>query len=207
MPKKYEEKTVKRRIEALFLDNIGRVVSREEIIYASRDPATNKEPENWHQRLSELRTDEGYSILSWRDDKSLKPGQYLLKTSEKRPEAHKRIKPTPAAWASILQRANNKCEWIEDGIACTLKEGDIDPVGGGKVKLTPDHITPHSIDPSIDPNDLTKWRVLCSRHQVTKKNFFDSATGKINYLELIKSAPIKIKLQIFNFLKEFFGEK
>jgi hypothetical protein len=50
---------VRDRIRAFFIANIGKVVTREEIIAASRDPETGKEPENWHQRLSELRTDEG----------------------------------------------------------------------------------------------------------------------------------------------------
>jgi hypothetical protein len=68
----YAQRTVKKRIEALFLDNIGKVLTREQIIEAATDPATGKAPENWHQRLSELRTDDGYSILSWRNRGDLK---------------------------------------------------------------------------------------------------------------------------------------
>jgi hypothetical protein len=63
----YRQKSVKKRIEALFLDNIGKVVTREQIIKAATDPGTGQQPENWHQRLSELRTDNGYTILSWRN--------------------------------------------------------------------------------------------------------------------------------------------
>jgi hypothetical protein len=63
----YKQKTIKQRIEALFLDNIGKIVTSEQIRKVSIDPVTGKEPENWHQRLSELRTDEGYTILSWRN--------------------------------------------------------------------------------------------------------------------------------------------
>jgi hypothetical protein len=51
----YLQKSVKRRIEALFLDNVGRVLKREQIIQVAKDPNTGIEPENWHQRLSELR--------------------------------------------------------------------------------------------------------------------------------------------------------
>jgi len=61
----YRQKSVKKRIEALFLDNIGKVLSREQILKVAADPKTGKEPENWHQRLSELRTDDGYTILSF----------------------------------------------------------------------------------------------------------------------------------------------
>ncbi len=58
----YNQPTVRKRIEALFLDNIGKVMTREMIIKAATDPTTGKQPENWHQRLSELRTDSGYTI-------------------------------------------------------------------------------------------------------------------------------------------------
>ena len=205
--KKYTQKSILRRIEAFFLDNIGRVVTNEELKEVARDPITGKEPENWHQRVSELRTDYGYDIRSQRDDDKLKVGEYLLLTSERRSIANKRVRPSPETWKRVLENAQNKCQWEEDGTACSLKAGDIDPIGGGTVKLTPDHLIPHSINPLIDPDDPTKWRALCSRHQVTKKNFFDSETGKINYIGIIQAAPRKIKLQVYNWLKEFFWEK
>lgn len=40
------------------MDNIGKVVTREQIIKVATDPKTGRIPENWHQRLSELRTDQ-----------------------------------------------------------------------------------------------------------------------------------------------------
>ena len=59
----YKQTSVKQRILALFLNNLGKVVGRELILRAAKDPATGQEPENRHQRLSELRTDDGYTIL------------------------------------------------------------------------------------------------------------------------------------------------
>ncbi|MFX1565087.1 MAG: hypothetical protein ACFFCH_03770 [Promethearchaeota archaeon] len=67
----YKQLSVKKRIEAFFLDNIGKVVTSDMLRQVARDPKTDKARENWHQRLSELRTDEGYTILSWRDSKTL----------------------------------------------------------------------------------------------------------------------------------------
>jgi hypothetical protein len=58
----YKQKTIRQRIEALFLDNIGKIITSEQICKVAMDPVTKKQPENWHQRLSELRTDEGYTI-------------------------------------------------------------------------------------------------------------------------------------------------
>jgi hypothetical protein len=54
----------------------------------------------------------------------------------------------------------------------------IDPIGGGTVK-TPDHVTPHAVDPNSDPENPNQWQALCGRHQVMKKNFWDGATGKV----------------------------
>jgi len=87
----YDQKSVSARLEALFLNNVGLVVTREQIIAAARNPITGKEPENWHQRLSELRTDKGYTILSARDWKALKPEEYVLASVERREKAAKRV--------------------------------------------------------------------------------------------------------------------
>ena len=53
----YNQRSIRARIEAFFLDNLGRVATREQIIQVATDPVTGRQPENWHQRLSELRTD------------------------------------------------------------------------------------------------------------------------------------------------------
>jgi hypothetical protein len=201
----YRQSTVKKRIEALFLDNLGKVVDREMILKAARDPKTKKEPENWHQRLSELRTDEGYTILSWRNRGDLKVQEYLMPHANKRKGAKSRVKPTDETWLTILRRADYRCEWREGGEVCGLQEGGVDPVGGGRVKLTPDHMNPHSVNPDVDPKNPSQWQALCGRHQVTKKNYWDSATGKLNTYAIVQFATREEKERIFHFLLEYFG--
>jgi hypothetical protein len=71
-------------VRRLFLDNLGKVVTKEQIIAAITKGLGVADYENWHQRLSELRTDEGYTILSGRDRRELKPGQYLMLTDKRR---------------------------------------------------------------------------------------------------------------------------
>lgn len=159
--KKYRQATVKKRIEAFFLDNIGRVVTREQILKVARDPNTGRVPENWHQRLSELRTDDGYTILSWRDRAGLGVSEYLMPTPKKRRIAGRRVKIDPKSWQQVLDRASNACEWAEGSQRCGLKAGEMDPIGGGTVRLTPDHKTPHSMDPSADPKNPNRWQALC----------------------------------------------
>ena len=201
----YNQKSIKKRIEALFLDNLGKILLSEQIIEVARDPVTQKEPENWHQRLSELRTDAGYTILSWRNRGDLKIQEYLMPTSEKRPKINKRVRPHDKVWLEILEQANYSCEWEEDGIRCELKDGDMDPVGGGTAKLTQDHKAPHSINAAADPSDPNQWRVLCGRHQVMKKNFWDDKTGKINVYAIVQAASEKEKKIVFSFLADYFG--
>jgi hypothetical protein len=201
----YHQKSVKNRIEALFLDNIGQVLTREQIMAAAADPKTKREPENWHQRLSELRTDDGYTILSWRNRGDLKVQEYLMPHAKKRPAAARRVKPDSATWLMVLQTADWRCQWSEGGETCGLKEGDVDPVGGGRVKLTPDHQRPHSVDPKSDPHDPKQWRALCGRHQVMKKNYWDSLTGKVNTYAVVQAAPEGEKRAVFRFLLEYFG--
>jgi len=203
----YDQKSVSARLEALFLNNVGLVVTREQIIAAARNPITGKEPENWHQRLSELRTDKGYTILSARDWKTLKPEEYVLASVERREKAAKRVRPTPATWKKVIENAGHACEWREDGQLCGLKEGAIDPIGGGTVKLTPDHTTPHSVDPNSDPTDPTHWQALCGRHQVMKKNFWDGATGKVNVIAILQAASVEQKRQALSFLEQFFEKR
>lgn len=203
--KSYPQPTVRKRIEALFLGNLGRIVTREMILAAARDPKTGRAPENWHQRLSELRTDQGYSILTSRDRAFLKVSEYLLESDVREPRARSRVQISAAAWATVLARSGRKCEWVDGQSICGLAEGAIDPVGGGRVVLTPDHKAPHSIAGGIDPGDASAWQALCGRHQVVKKNFWDDRSGKLNYYAIVQAAPHEEKERIFAMLREYFG--
>jgi hypothetical protein len=198
----YNQRSVRERILALFMDNIGRIVAREQIQLVAGEGI-----ENWHQRLSELRTDYGYTILTNRDRRDLRPGQYLMTSTDRRAIASRRVLPAPEVWLQVLISADHRCEWREDAEYCGLADGDIDPVGGGHVKLTPDHKTPHSMDPASDPYDPSHWQALCGRHQVTKKNFWDSSTGKFNYTAIIQAAPASAKRDVYELLREFFGDQ
>lgn len=206
MAKKYRQKSVRQRIEAFLLDHVGEIVSREQIQAVAADPKTGTVPENWHQRLSELRTDAGYTIQSWRDSADLKISQYRLVSTEKRTSAGQRVKIHPATWKMVLERAGDACEWDDGGVKCGLKQGEIDPVGGGTVRLTADHKTPHSANPKADAKDPNAWQALCGRHQVVKKNFWDHGSGKLNIYAIVQSAPKSVKREIYEFLKAYFGD-
>ena len=202
----YNQRSVRARIEAFFLDNLGKIATREQIIQAATDPETGRAPENWHQRLSELRTDHGYTILSWRNRGDLRQSEYLMPNSERRSAAGKRMRPRADTWSEILVRADNMCIWEEGEVVCGLKDGEVDPIGGGTVRLTPDHKNPHALHADADPNDPTQWQPLCGRHQVMKKNYWDDETGWLNVVGIVQSASQEQKREVYEFLRNYFGE-
>ena len=202
----YLQRSIRARIEAFFLDNLGKIVTREQLIEVATDPETGRVPENWHQRLSELRTDKGYTILSWRNRGELRVSEYLMPNTERRSTASRRTRPTTAAWKEVLGLHEYRCAWSEGSVACGLRDGDTDPIGGGTVKLTPDHKTPHALHAEVDPRDPTKWQPLCGRHQVMKKNYWDDDTGWLNVLAIVQSASEEQKRQVLEFLKLYFQD-
>lgn len=202
----YLQRSVRARIEAFFLDNLGKVATREQLVEVARDPETGVARENWHQRLSELRTDRGYTILSWRNRGDLRVSEYMMPNAERREAAARRCRPTAATWKRVLEDAGSRCAWTEGGIVCGLRNGDVDPIGGGTVRLTPDHKQPHSIHADIDPRDPSKWQPYCGRHQVMKKNYWDDETGWLNVMAIVQSSSEEQKREVFSFLRDYFGE-
>lgn len=191
---------VKSRIRDFLIINAGKVVSREDIQAAAADPETGTTPENWHQRLSELRVDEGYDILSWRDRNFLKPGQYLLETPTPVRVAKPRAYLSKAEKDTLFTRDNFSCLWP----GCNLKQGDVDSVGGGTVVLTADHVSPHSLSEGKWTGTLDDWQTLCARHQQEKKNFIDDRTGRKNLRELVRCAGREEKQKIYDDLQTYF---
>lgn len=200
----YRQKSIRARIEAFFLDNLGKVATREQLIEVATDPISGRVPENWHQRLSELRTDKGYTILSWRNRGDLRVSEYMMPNAERRSTASRRTRPNANTWEKVLVRHDHRCAWTESGVICGLRDGDLDPVGGGTVKLTPDHRTPHAVHAEADPRDPEKWQPLCGRHQVMKKNYWDDDSGWLNVVAIVQSASEAQKLEVFQFLKNYF---
>lgn len=148
----------------------------------------------------------GYTILSWRNQGELKVSEYIMPNAERRKTASRRTRPNADTWEKVLVNHGCRCAWTEGEAICGLERGDIDPVGGGTVNLTPDHKTPHAIHAKTDPTDPEKWQPLCGRHQVMKKNYWDDETGWLNVVAIIQSASEAQKRDVYEFLKRYFGE-
>ena len=197
--KKYTDKTIRARLENFLLDNVGVIVTNEHLKEVAKDPVTGQEPENWHQRLSELRTDHGYTILSQRDNAELKTGEYCLVSATKRELAKSRVAADKKIKAALLA-TQAICAYA----GCGLKEGDIDPIGGGTVRLQLDHKTAHDHD-DRGADVLENYQLLCGRHNVTKKNLWDDNTGKLNVRAIIQAFSAGEKRQALKWLMDYFG--
>ena len=90
------------KLRAHFLANIGRVMSSDEL----RVVADNQS--EWGRRVRELRTEEGYLILTHNDRSELKPGQYLLETAKPQPAFERAISKETRAY--VLDRNGFTCQ-------------------------------------------------------------------------------------------------
>ena len=90
------------KLRAHFLANVGRVMDSEEL----RAVADNQS--EWARRVRELRTEEGYLILTHNDRSELKPGQYLLETPKPQPAFERAISKETRAF--ILDRNGFTCQ-------------------------------------------------------------------------------------------------
>lgn len=100
------------KLRAHFLANIGRVMDSDEL----RAVADNQS--EWARRVRELRTEEGYLILTHNDRSELKPGQYLLETPKPQPAFERAISKETRAY--VLDR--NGFTWADSKVKCNTHD-------------------------------------------------------------------------------------
>jgi hypothetical protein len=134
------------KLRAHFLSNIGRVMDSGEL----RAVADNQS--EWARRVRELRTEEGYLILTHNDRSNLKPGQYLLETSKPQPAFGRDISKEIRAY--VLDRNGFTCQM------CGAVAGEPHPYD--PTRKTRLHIG-HILDKSKGGSDeLSNLRAICS---------------------------------------------
>ncbi len=134
------------KLRAHFLANIGRIMDSEEL----RDVADNQS--EWARRVRELRTEEGYLILTHNDLSELKPGQYLLNTPKPEPAFERAISKETRAY--VLDRNGFTCQM------CGAVAGEPHPYDPTrKTRLHIGHIIDKSKGGIDEPSNL---RAICS---------------------------------------------
>jgi len=167
--KKKPKKGSRARILAFLLDNMERVVNKDEIRAAAADAS------EWARRLRELRDEHGYQILSHNDRRELKPGEYLLETDKRIPAMPRAISKETRGF--VLERNGYTCQM------CGAGASDPDPFHPGqKIRLTMGHIIDKSKGGKDTPDNL---RATCTNCNEGLQN---AAPPKPDRLELMKQA-------------------
>lgn len=134
------------RLRTYFLANIGRVMDASEL----RPVAGNIS--EWARRVRELRTEEGFQILTHNDRSDLKPGEYLLEKAKPEPAFARGISKETRAF--VLDRNGFTCQM------CGAVAGENHPYDASrKTRL---HIG-HVIDKSMGgTDDAFNLKAICS---------------------------------------------
>jgi len=134
------------KLRDYFLNNIGIVLEARDL----REVAGNIS--EWARRIRELRTEEGYQILTHNDLSELKPGQYLLKTPKPEPAFERNI--SKETRAIVLDRNGFTCQ------QCGAVAGQPHPYDPSrKTRLHIGHVIDKSQGGSDESSNL---RALCS---------------------------------------------
>lgn len=129
-----------------FLANVGRIMGSDELRAVSGGIS------EWARRVRELRTEEGYQVLTHNDRSELKPGQYLLENPKPQPAFEREISKETRAY--VLDRNGFTCQM------CGAVAGEPHPYDlTRKTRLHIGHIVDKSQGGDDDPSNL---RALCS---------------------------------------------
>jgi HNH endonuclease len=172
------------RLRAHFLANLGRVMDSEEL----RVIAGNQS--EWARRVRELRTEEGYLILTHNDRSELKPGEYLLETAKPQPAFERAISKETRAY--VLDRNGFTCQM------CGAVAGEPHPYDPSrKTRL---HIG-HVIDKSMGGTDSSaNLRAICSLCNEGASNVTMTRPDLQKLLIQIRRATSQDQLEVLNWL-------
>jgi hypothetical protein len=179
----------KELILAYFLANVGTVLESREIQKASGGAS------EWARRVRELRNEEGYQILSHKDRRDLKPGQYILETTVRVPAFRRGI--SKETRAQVLERNGHTCQM------CGAAAGDPDPLGGPRtVRLTMGHIKDKSKGGDDSPQNL---RAICDPCNEGLQNTAPPRPDRIHLLSQVRRATIDDQQALLDWLSKKFG--
>lgn len=129
-----------------FLANLNRVMDSSELRLVAGGTS------EWARRVRELRTEEGYQILTHHDRAHLKPGDYLLESAKPQPAFARAISKETRAF--VLDRNGFTCQM------CGAVAGEAHPYDASrKTRLHIGHIIDKSLGGSDEASNL---KAICS---------------------------------------------
>ncbi|MFZ3110292.1 MAG: HNH endonuclease [Rectinemataceae bacterium] len=134
------------KLRSHFLENLNRIMDSNELRKVAGGIS------EWARRVRELRTEEGFQILTHNDRSDLKPGEYLLENPKPQPAFERAISKETRAY--VLDRNGFTCQM------CGAVAGEPHPYDPGrKTRLHLGHIIDKSMGGTDDPSNL---RAICS---------------------------------------------
>ena len=179
------------KLRAYFLSNLGRVMDSGEL----REVAGGIS--EWARRVRELRTEEGYLILTHNDRSDLKPGQYLLETPKPAPAFERSVSKETRAF--VLDRNGFTCQM------CGAVAGEPHPFDPTrKTRLHIGHIIDKSLGGTDDPANL---RAICSVCTEGASNATLTRPDLLKLLTQIRRATSKDQLSALEWLIKKFPKQ
>lgn len=134
----------------------------------------------WGRRLRELRDEEGYPILSHKDSNGLKPGEYILESTHRKPAFRRNI--SKETRAIVLERNGYTCQM------CGVAAGDKDPFHENRtIRLTLGHI----IDKTKGGGDIpANLRAVCSNCNEGLQNATPMKPDALTLMTTLRRATI-----------------
>lgn len=188
MTKGTSSKGARARLRAHFLDNLGRKMSSDEL----RSVSGNKS--EWARRVRELRTEEGFQILTHNDLSELKPGEYILNSPKPIPAFERAISKETRAF--VLDRNGFTCQ------QCGAVAGEPHPYDPSrKTRLQIGHVIDKSQGGSDDASNL---RALCSVCNEGSANLTLDRPSLTKLLVQVRRATASDQREVLRWLKTKF---
>jgi hypothetical protein len=167
-----------------FLKNVGRVMNSAELREVSGNIT------EWARRVRELRSEEGFQILTHNDRDTLKPGEYLLENPKPIPAFERSISKETRAF--VLDRNGFTCQ------QCGAVAGEPHPYDQSrKTRLHIGHVIDKTMGGSDEPSNL---RALCSVCNEGAKNLTLERPSAAKLLIQIRRAAGADQLAVLEWL-------
>jgi 5-methylcytosine-specific restriction endonuclease McrA len=173
-------------LRAHFLNNVGRVMDSDELREVSGGIS------EWARRVRELRTEDGYRILTHNDLATLKPGQYVLNDPKPLPSFERGISGKVRAY--VLDRNGFTCQM------CGAAAGEPHPYDGTrKTRLHIGHIIDKSQGGTDDAGNL---RAICSVCNEGASNITLDRPSFHKLIVQVRRATVADQLELLAWLKQ-----